>query len=234
MEVKRTKNTIFDIDTPVILITGMVGKITTVEQIIGIKECIEKKGYTTLVVSDYKEIEEYENGYWFDTAVKEELSIEQKMITYNHYVKELEIKYNPEVILIGISKGTSTLDRNFVEDFGIMVYGLTKVIPSDCIILNVLYGEYEKSIFAILNEEIRGVVNGEIDFFNIVNKVVDEDDSNMRKKVSLISVREEMLHEKIKELDLSNVHETITEKGVDKLVDSVINRLSEYAEVISL
>ena len=228
---------IFDIDTPVLFVLGLSKSINSLKQLLDLKKQFMEEGYKVALCSDEKEAQIFEGAYWLnmlsETESKGRNQVD-KIILLNHYLKQIEVNENFDLIIIGILKGTTSFGRKIVEDFGVNAYSVSKAVRPDCTVLNVFYGNYGRDSLEILGEETANVIGSSIDFYNIVNKVIKLEDSESQHQICTLEVDDSLVLDKIKELNMNNIYCSSQKNELKKLANSIIEKLESYVEVTRL
>lgn len=73
----------------------------------------------------------------FSMLKNNSLSNTERFIKMNHFIKQIEIQENPDLIIMGIMNGAVSLGMDIIEDFGIDVYGVR--VQSDLTVLWQMY-----------------------------------------------------------------------------------------------
>ncbi len=227
-------NFIFDIDAPVVYVVGISRQINSTEHLVKLQQEFASEQYKTVIFSDAPEVLLFENGYFLSMLKNNSLSNTERFIKMNHFIKQIEIQENPDLIIMGIMNGAVSLGMDIIEDFGIDVYGAARTVRPDCVVANVFYGEYKKGMLEEIGKEIQRTMGEEVDFYNITNQIMDSKESDMLKRVSTIEVEKSMVHHLLGCLSQNDVFGLNSDKEYERLTVSIINKLSEYADVISM
>lgn len=228
------KKEIYDIDSPILLFTGTNREINDMQYILDVKNCFESKGYRVATFCDNKEIEMIKNGFSLFDLLENTGCFSEKAIMTNHYIKHIEMSENPELIILGMMSGVSVLSRRVVDDLGINVFGITKAVKPDCVILNIPYGDFGRESLAEISKEASQVIGEEIDYFNLTNKIIDLPESEGKGKTSVIYIDNVFCDKIIEELADGNIFNLSKENEYRNLVDKVIDKLEGYANVLSI
>lgn len=232
--IKKRENELYDIDVPVVYIIGVSKEVNSVEQYIKLKHALEKE-YKIILFSDTKEVELFDNCYWLSMFWSDKiLDQSERMIKANHFIKEIETRESPDIILIGMTSGLSYFGRKVVENFGLHAYGLSKVVKPDCVITNVFCGNYDIQMLSDLGAEIKNIVGIEPDYFNMVNKCIEPGKSEIEHKICTVEVGEEIVERYVKQFDKEFVYHTLGESEYIRLSKAIIDKLEGYADICSI
>ena len=236
-KIKYNQNELYDIDLPVLYILGLSEEINSVEQLAEIRNSFAESGYRTALVSDSKDIAAFGDCYclpMFSGECEPGLDQRAKTIQANHYLKDLEVKGNYELLIIGIMKGTGSYGRKIIEDFGIHAYCLSKAARPDCVLLNVFYGTYDQEILDQIGRSTANIIESDIDFYNIVNEIVDVSESEYQHKVCTRKIDSQLVENRVENMEEGKVFYLVKKDQIKTFTDAVTEKLAEYAEIIKM
>lgn len=234
---EKYEREIFDVDVPILYVLSLSEKLSSVEQLLIIQSTFADKGYNVAVFSDAKEVGVFENCYWLSMFCEQDnkkINQIDRIVSANHYIKHIEIEQNYDLFVIGIMGGTVILNRKVVEDFGVNTYNVSRAVKPDCVMLNIFYGEYEMGDLKDIVIETEGIIGCEIDYINIENVEINLDDTEYYHCICTIKVDSSLIKEKIEKLDNCKLYCLSYKNEVNRLIDSVIDKLGEYAEIIRM
>ncbi len=91
------------------------------------------------------------------------------ILNFNNFVKEIEKKENPDVIIIGIPDGIFPLNTKHHFNFGIHAFEICNAVESDFTILSLFDGSYNDKFYKELETMCRYKFNTDIDAFFVSN-----------------------------------------------------------------
>ena len=148
---------------------------------------------------------------------------EQKMVAFQKYVKYLEMKEKPDLILIGIPGGIMAVNKKHHFDFGVTAFMIAQAVDADYVIMNMLYS---KSYTVEQLEEIKQVcryrLNFEIDSFHLSNTLL-EPTSLMYDQLKFIELGKRKYENRIEEL-----YDFLNPDDMNEAFENMIARLSSY------
>lgn len=221
---------LFDIDTPIMYVIGISEVLYDFQLLIQVKQCLENKQYKVAIVTDQELKEHYDNVYSLYDFFSDGLSVE-KLIEANHFIKQIEMSKPYDLLIIGIEKGTVSFGREIPENLGISVYGISQIVPPDCVLLQIFWGDYKKDDFEKLGYETERLIGEKIDFFNIKNYYVDINLSSSNHRIIPVLLESSVINSTTKELDLKNVFALNCQEEIEKLCNAAIETLHSYAEI---
>lgn len=217
---------IFDIDKPIIFIVSQYDKMDKMNIEFEIRKSFLEKGYRVSQVMSRLEANLF-GIKSFDNLFEKNISNKEKILSINHCIKELEVRENSDVIIVGIPGGAMSFSRKVVEDFGEEITLITKSISPDCTIMSFPYypDVYNYKVFF---EYMLEKYNIYVDYFNICNKIIDSSESEIKNKLKYLTVNKD----KIEELTKNNNFFYINNKNsINLIVDNVIKQLKHYGKI---
>ena len=220
------KKEIFDIDIPVVYVTGIVSEINCLRESIELQRSFQKQGYKVGMISNSKEVESQKDSFY---CYFEEYNVEN-IVKINHFVKQIENTNHYDLLFVVLMSGAGILGRKVIEDFGLEVYSWRRAVPFDCIVLNVFYGNYTEESLAILGNSVQDVLGSKVDFYNIVDQMLDLDESEKNNSVHTWPVDRESLQNSIFLLKSNETYAMKLDGEIERLRDGIKEKLGEYGE----
>lgn len=224
------KYTLYEIDTPIILVIGISKELNDFSQLQAMKQKLEEEGYASLIMSDYSDTFDDDEIVDMSLLTSAETIIE-KAINMNHYAKHLEITNKVDTFVVGASTGVSSFGKNIVEDFGISAYVISKALPPDCIVLNSFYSEYGETTIAGISAEIESFLGENIDVLNILPKTIDFARSESEGRIISVNMNIEKTKKEVQSWDAQNFCFSEKSDDVDEVVEKCCEILKAYSEI---
>lgn len=95
------------------------------------------------------------------------------IMNLNHYVRELENKNKPDVIVLGVPGGVMPVNESFYGDFGMMNFIVSQAIEPDISIFCTWYEEYNKDYLNALDQHFKYKFGYPYDFIHMSNVQFD-------------------------------------------------------------
>lgn len=224
------KHTLYEIDTPIILVIGLSKELNDFSQLQAMKQKLEEKGYATLIMSDYSDSfdDEMTVGRLFLTPSE---AIIETAISMNHYAKHLEITEKVDVFVVGVSTGVSCFGKNIVEDFGISAYVISKALPPDCIVLNSFYSEFGETAITEISTDIESFLGENIDVLNIFPRTIDFARSESEGKIISVNMNVAKIKKAVQSWSTENFCFSEKSEDVDEAVEKCCEILKTYSEI---
>lgn len=162
----------------------------------------------------------------FYNLFEKNISNKEKILSINHCIKELEVKENSDVIIVGIPGGSMSFSRKVVEDFGEEITLITKSISPDCTIMSFPYYP-DIYNYKVYFEYMLEKYNIYIDYFNICNEMIDVSESEIKNKLKYLTVNKD----KVEELTKNNNFFINNKSSINLIVDNVIKQLKHYGKI---
>lgn len=225
---KDFSNFIESIDSPVIMILGIlenVGKFYLQTQIQNFakKEEIKISGIGSRNYNDVLGLYSFPQ---FMYTTKEE---KKKVVKYNHLVKDIEQKEQPEVMVITVPGGVLSFSHNLYGDFGITAYEIVQAVQPDCVVLCIPYSPAGEEEIENMIWSISGRLGVAIDFVAMDSKMISQDETERRREVRYITVDAEEVNEKIETLQRKIYYNLREDRG--NLVKEIFRLLKGFSRI---
>lgn len=171
------------ISVPVIFVLGLGEKTNKFEIQLSLREGLMNKGYKISQVGtrNYCDLAGVNPipGFIYETGISEV----HKIVLFNRFIKEIENRESPDVIIIGIPGGIMPFNSKITNKFGIIPYMISQAVIPDFSVVSVYYEDYETKYFDMLSKSIRYKLGFEVDCFNIANNQIDWGESATSKEI---------------------------------------------------
>ena len=187
---------------------------------------LRNRDYETVLISSQKVGSAF--GYYTVPSFffSGEYSENSKVIALNQYICHLEMKHQPEIIIIGVPGAAMPFDYQYTSDFGVLAYEISEAVKPDFVVLSTPCMPFDTGFFSGIEESLFGRLGVTIDIHSLSPYALDFSDSVVDKSLSYLSVDDEYVEETIKQfaneklLNLNNKH------GIETAVDRLIDKLS--------
>ena len=151
------------------------------------------------------------------------MSNEQKVVSFKKYIKYIEGKEHPEIIVIGIPGGIIPVNKKHHFDFGITAYMISQAIRADYVVMNMLYGKnYTEEQLEGIRQVCRYRHNFEIDSFHLSNTLLDPT-SLTYDQLKFIKLGKREYEKKV-----DGLYDLLNSTDMDKLYEDMITKLASY------
>lgn len=227
---KEADRELFDIDTSVMYIIGLSEVLYDFQLLLQLQRCFEEKGYKVAVFTDKEVGENIENVYSLYEYLDPEISVE-KLVIANHFMKEVEVNNTYDLFLVGIQKGAVSFGREILEDLGLTVYSMSRIVHPDCVMLQIFWGDYQENDIDKMAMETEQMIGETIDFFHIQNCTVDMNLSLAENEIVPFRIEKELVQSIRNNLEDDRVFLLDSKSEIDELTEAVIIKLQSYAEI---
>ncbi len=222
-----------EIDTPIILVTGIAERTNKFEIQMTLREKIQKSGYKISQVGSrsYCEMMGFHSFplFMFSSGISEV----NKVLMFNRFIKKIEETEEPDIIIIGVPGGIMPFNKTFTNKFGLLAFEISHAVLPDVVIASLLYEDYKPEGFDIYANSIKYKLGFDVDFFNVANTQFDWARADEEKILSYISLDYKFIDEKktnftenkIPVLNVLNVDDS------NYMADKSIEKLTGYADV---
>ena len=150
----------------------------------------------------------------------------EKIYLFNSYVKQIEDKENPDIIIIGVPGGVMPYDADHPNGFGIVNYLVSNALNVDYALLSLSYNEYDESFWNFVINYMKFRYEYPVQSFHLTNIFHDiyGDERNDRER--LIYINQKKVEEKIKTFARKDIFSLNNEEIFISKIDEIIDYLS--------
>lgn len=150
-----------------------------------------------------------------------------KILAYNQYIKYIEEKERPEIIIIGIPGGIMPLSAKKPESFGISAYEILNAIKPDFVVASLYRDDYQEEYFEEMNRLLTYRFNIPADCYFISSTSLDKFTINTRMSLKYLQHSEEEIDAQCKKYH----HKVFCRKTYANLGNYIIDVLAGYDEI---
>ena len=166
-------NKLLPINTPIISVAGMGNKTDKYFIQLYLKKYFKERNYKLDLVST-----KHYGGILGDIPMPSFLFSENifetnKVFLFNRFIKIIEQKNNPDLIILGIPNSVLPLNNDNSDGFGIIPFLIFQAVKPDYSILSLYYDDYTKKYYEEIDLLMKYRFGSEIDCFNISNTRLD-------------------------------------------------------------
>lgn len=224
--------TCYNINTPVIFVLGLTENTDKFEVQLALREQLLQKGYNISSVSSRRDSAILGMhplpSFLFDGGTCET----EKILSYNHLIKQIELRESPEIIIIGIPGGAFPFSNNKHNYFGITAYEISNAVTCDCAIFCSPYLDYSVDLdsFPRISNEAYGKFGFSIDYFHIAARTFDYFyEQPHEENFNWVTLDTAFVDAKIKTYDKDNIYNLLQPHEIQWLTEKVIDQLSDAA-----
>lgn len=158
-----------EIEVPIISVMGVGYNVSKFDVQLYLREMFLKKGYKVAQIGT-KKISNIMGFYSIpDFMYNNRFSGEETILRFNEFVKKVEDKEKPDIIIIGVPEPILPLNKKHFFSFGIRAYEIYQAVDVDYCILNLLSGEYSDQFETEMKNVCKYRYNVDIDDFFVSN-----------------------------------------------------------------
>lgn len=219
------------IETPVVFVAGTGERSDKFEVQLSLREELIKRGYSVCQIGTRSFCELLGFHSMPDFILGTQIKESQKVCYFNHYIKQLETREKPDIIIIGIPGGIMPINDLFSNQFGIIMYEISQAVQPDYSILCSHNEEHDLSFYKEISEGVNHKFGFNIDCHIVSHIKIDWMESQNSKVLSYLSLDKGYIDSEIRHIDTSDIQimNIYADGGPSQLTESVINRLSDYA-----
>ncbi|NFG63093.1 TIGR04066 family peptide maturation system protein [Clostridium sp. CMCC3677] len=223
---------IYPINTPIILVFGLCERTNKFEIQLNLRENLEKMGYKVSQIGtrQYCELMEFHSFPKFMNS--KSITESEKVILFNHYIKNIENKEVPDVIVIGVPGGIMPINHEFTNRFGILAYEVSQAVMPDVVVLSTLYSSSSPEILKLLSKSCKYKFGYDIDCYNISNTSLNIGASKYEESLQYNVMNLDVINEKKKmyqKLDRP-AYNILDKNDAQNMTNFLVNKLAEYEE----
>jgi hypothetical protein len=142
----------------------------------------------------------------------------------NHYVRQLEMKHAPDIIIVGVPGAALLFDSRFSTDFGIIAYEISEAVKSDFAILSSPCAPYDKEFFRGIEDGLQGRLGVSVDAHSLSPYALDF--AAEMQSLSYLSLSDTFVCDIIEQIGYDKLYNLNNIDGISSVVDLLIDKLS--------
>ncbi|WP_251860977.1 TIGR04066 family peptide maturation system protein [Clostridium sp. Marseille-Q2269] len=222
---------LYDIDVPIIFVSGITEYTDKFDIQLAVGREFTERGYRVSNITSRKIGNLFRMYSIPDFMFDKTFTETEKILKFNYFVKEIEMLENPDLIILGIPQNILPLSRIFTGDMGVLGFEISQAVLPDCVILSVMYGEYDYETLLRIGKEASVRLGKDIDYYNICNRMIEVEDTEIKRKIQFLTLSNQLVFEKVDYLKNDNIYALNENKEISRLVDNIIKKLSTYREI---
>lgn len=223
-----------EFDTPIVFVLGSCERTSKFEIQLSIREELLRAGYCVSQVGSRHNCELL--GFHSMPRFMWDLSLpdDKKIIFFNHYIKNIELREKPDIIVIGIPGGVMPINNRFTNHFGLKAFEISQAAMPDYVIFSSTYEDYKEDYFDNIGTSIKNRLGYHIDVHIVSNGKIDWADSVEVGYISYLTLDHRFVSSKLLKYENTKVKNIFQDGASEKLCNDMIGSLSEYAYVKSI
>jgi peptide maturation system protein (TIGR04066 family) len=233
VDIKIPVEGILVLKTPVVLIAGITERTHKFDIQLSLREKLTDIGYkiSQIGTRDYCELFGFHSfpDFMFSNKITES----SKVVLFNHFIKAIETKENPDLFIIGIPGGIMPINNTFTNRFGLTAYMISQAVVPDIFILSLLYEDYDIESLNSIIKAVKGRMGFDIDCINISSTRFDWSAAKQTNLMSFISLDYRIVDNKkdsLKSLSIP-VYNILNKKDTYSMADYIIDILANVNDI---
>ncbi|QNU66433.1 TIGR04066 family peptide maturation system protein [Ruminiclostridium herbifermentans] len=216
----------YSIKVPIIAILGLEEGVQKFDVQVALWRKLKELGYEVEAISTRLDSEVIGMNsipqFMFETGMSET----QKIIQYNHYVKQIELTKKPDIIILGVPGSVMPFDSVNHNNFGIMSYLISMAVPVDYAILCAPFYTNSDFDFTDINRDIYHKFGFEVAFCHIAPITLDLRSIFEDSKRRFFTLKEDYIQQELRKHEKDDVGYVLTPNNIEKLAHRVLEVLS--------
>lgn len=223
---------IYDINTPVIFVMGMGCRTNKFEIQLSLSENLQKMGYNVSQIGSRGYCELFGFHSFPDFMYSDKISETNKILLFNHFIKNIEKTENPDLIIIGIPGGIMPINDTITNNFGILSYEVSQAVVPDLAVFGCYCGDYYKDYLAEIRRLIKYKLNSNVECFCIANAIIDGNESEYKHEAVYISVPSEYVDKKVQEYRFygEKFFNVLNTQDSKEMTEHIVDVLANYCQ----
>ncbi|TYQ14966.1 UNVERIFIED_CONTAM: peptide maturation system protein (TIGR04066 family) [Acetivibrio alkalicellulosi] len=223
---------IHEINTPVVFILGIGEKTNKFEIQLSLRENISKMGYRISQIGSRACCEFLGFHSFPHFMYSNKVTETNKIVLFNHYIKNIEMTEQPDLIIIGIPGAIMPVSNTLTNRFGVLAFEVSQAVKPDSTIISCHYQEYLEKYFIELEKFAKYRLGCSTDCFNIANSVLDYSQSPDLNKTDYVILPSSYVDKKISPYKKYNqkIFNILNKKDNQDMSEYIIDLLSKYGQ----
>lgn len=226
----NTRSTLYDIKCPVMLNIGLGEYTGKFSLQLGLRNYFNDKDIKLSQIGTKKYCDAFRfNSFPYDIFQQPGV---KAVRDFNAYVKNIEEKNKPDLILIGIPFGIMPISKHLPNEFGLFHYIVSQAIKPDIVMMSIYFNEYKHEFFQNIKQLCEKRFNFDIDYFVMNTVFMNWIESKRNRRYEFTTVDSGFVSRTIKNLNLSdiNIISLFDVNEFDGMADNLLAKLKQYSK----
>lgn len=219
------KKICYPISCPVVIVFGLEENTQKFEVHLSLWKEFERRGYSVSNISSRKDSELINMHSMPDFMFTKRLDGAEKVVLFNHFVKSIEIKEEPELIIISIPGGVVPFDEFNSNYYGMLAYYISHAVPSDYAIVCIPFYEELDGDFREIANSLYYKFGFNIEYCHmsaIATDITSYFDTHER---DFVQVNEKYYKEIISRMKGKNIFNLLDKNVAANVVDNLLKKM---------
>ncbi|MDF2941817.1 MAG: peptide maturation system protein family [Herbinix sp.] len=227
VEVKENFNDFcYNIKVPIVAILGLEEGVQKFDVQVALWRKFQEWGYHAEAISTRLDSEVIGINsipqFMFDNGMSES----EKIIQYNHYVKQIELTKKPDLFIIGVPGSVMPFDKVNHNNFGIMSFLISMAVPVDYAILCSPFYAGSDFDYTDIKKDIFNKYGFEVDICHIAPVTLDLRSIFEDNKRRFFSLLDEYVQKELSKVGKNDVAFLLNPGNLEKVANQIIDTLS--------
>ena len=223
------------IDVPVIMIIGLSEYTNKFDVNLMLYRELQKMEYKVSSIGSRSYCEFFGFHSFPEFMVDDKISGERKVLLFNNFLKSIESREKPDVILLTIPGGVLPVNNKITNGYGILAYEVSQAVKPDITVLCTSYEDHKADFFPRIFLMLKHRFEFEPDLVNISNIKILWGDTRFRENISYLRVSSNKVDEvvdKLKDAMEIPVFNSLNDHSPQQITNCIMNKLEDNLYVV--
>ena len=220
-----------EIKTPVVMVSEVVKNMGAFNTQLALQNYFKQQGYETSLISSVSYSNYFNIHNCPDFLFSNEFNEEEKILLFNHYVKNIENTCSPDIIIVGVPGSLLPLTKAKTDSFGIPAYLITRAVMPDASIVCSYSDQYTEKYFDEVHPTLNYRFSMNIEGYLINNTILDFFSVEGTEDPRRIMIEQDLVKQRIPD-EVRDFVFPMKEK--EALFEKVLDKLAYFGEVQEL
>lgn len=211
----------YNIESPVVFLGSAFEGLNEMNLLLTLYEGLTSKGYRILAFGTRGESELF--GIHSYPHINMEDS--ERIVFLNNYIKMMENKYKPDIILMSVPGGTAPFSMKAPLDFGTELFRMIRACMPDYAIISIPYAQYTDLDIVQWSRYYKRNFGMNVDAYNIVPKAILQQLTETYNDPKYLSVDRELVEKILEKTFDFPVYSYSSSISAENLVDCILLKL---------
>lgn len=221
----ENEDRLVDFNVPIVWIAGTTEFTNKFEVQLSLYSQFARKGYKTGLIATKKEALLCGAKAIPDFMYNNKYTIKERIVLFNHFLKEYEAMNQPEIMFVGIPGEVIPLSKNYLGNAGEMAFMISQAISASAVVLCMMYAENINEQVEVWGKAIEKKLGHRIQYFAMTNRLLDLNETYVDNKIKYTTISPSIIENKNIGFH-ENIYKIFKKEEQYRLVDSIIDNLS--------
>ncbi|WP_027183710.1 TIGR04066 family peptide maturation system protein [Desulfovibrio inopinatus] len=231
-EMQGKKLLLKTITVPVIMVFGLTERVGSLDTQLALVNYLKSIGYKSSLISSRSDGSLFGVHSMPGFMLSHEFTSSEKIILFNHYLKNVEKTEDPDVLIVGVPGGLLPITNRETQNFGTLAYKITRAAQPDASLVCLASAHYTPEYFNRLTPLLTHRFSMDIVGYlahNVVLDFLSGEDSLDDPRFTVVD--HQMVADAIPK-ELADI--VYTKQTREQLFEAVVEKLAYYGDVEAL